>query len=140
MGAIATGGYRCCYGSDQPSFVLSMFAQVGVAGLPEFKLRMPVVDSASYSSGIVEETLCGYVAHNLEGFLEFGHNPFRYYRLVYRRAKNGSGGGTLPSASASARPNDDDVIEGSVESEQEESRLLATEESRQRYGLRGEDH
>ena len=60
------------------------------------------------------------------------YKPARFYRLVYRRrAKNG---GTLPPASD--RPHHhDDVIEGTVNGEQEDRLLLATEESRQRYGM-----
>jgi len=126
-GATATGGYRCCCGSSDPSFVLSIIPRRFIGEMPEFKLRMPVADSAS-SSGVVidEETLCGYVASNLEGGVWNYYCPARFYRLVYRRGKNGNGDGTLSPALNG--PHDDDV-----DAEQEERRLLATEESRQRY-------
>jgi len=111
--------------------VFSLFAYENVGVLPEFKLRMPVTDSASYC-GDVETTLCGYATRNSEGFSwSGGSRPARFYRLVYRRGKNGSGG-TLPPALDG--PHDYDVI--AVDAEQEERRLLATEESRQRYGMR----
>ena len=139
MGATNTGGYRCCCDSDNPSFVLSLCVGFygGIGEMPEFKLQMTA------SSNGIEETLCGYTARNMDdhfegrSFLNFG--AFKrirsyFYRLVYRHGKNGSGG-TFPPAS-SARPHQDDVIEGTVDAEREERRLMATEESRQRYGLR----
>ena len=105
-------------------------------GMPEFKLHLPAADSASSSSGgVVEASLCGYVARNLLRNVMFG--PTRFYRLVYRRGKNVSGSGTLPQASA-RRSHDDSVFvsEGSVDAEQEEHRLMAAEDDRQHYGVR----
>ena len=130
-----SGGYRCCCGSDDPSFVLSLVAHSHVGELPKFKLRMPVADSASSTGGgVVEEaTLSGYVVRNLGGGFGFNvYDRLTSYRLVYR-AKNGSGE-TLPSASI--QPHNDDVIEGTAfDAEREERRLMATEESRQRYSV-----
>ena len=121
--------YRCCCGSEQPSFVLSLITGQYVGRIPEFKLRMSVAESAS-SSGlvVVEETLCGYVARTqFVSFLIGGYSFGRFYRLIYR-GKNGSGGTSPP---ASARPHADDVID----TEREERRLMSTEEGRQRYSL-----
>jgi len=136
--ATTTGSYRCCCGSDQPSFVLTLVAAEGVGEIPSFKLRIPVANFAS-SSYVSEETLCGYLVRNSKGFLwpfytsygggGYSYKPSRFYRLVYR-GKNGSGG-TLPPASA--RSHDDNT----VEAELEERRLMATEESRQRYSIQG---
>jgi len=116
--------------------VLTIIAHVAIGRVPEFKLKLTVTDSAS-SSGVEEATLCGYVALNLGGYLGFGYTPFRFYRLVYRCANIGNDG-TVPTASV--RPHNSFGIEGTVEAELEERRLMATEESRQRYGLRGEDY
>ena len=135
MGATATRGYRCRCGSDQPTFVLSVVAHKDFGVVPvqaEFKLRMPVTDSGS-SSGVIEETLCGYVVRNsmrCAWFVrdDYRYFPARYYRLVYRRGKNVNDG-MLPAAAR--HHNDDDL----VDREREERRLLATEEGRQRYGL-----
>jgi len=104
-----------------------MVANHDVGEMFEFKLQLPVVtDSASSSGGGVEETLCGYVARNLEGSLWLDYRPVRFYRLVYRRGKNVSGG--------TSQPHDDDVITD-VEAQREERRLMATKESSQRYSL-----
>ena len=104
--------------------------------MPKFKLWMPIADSTSSNGGVVTASLCGYVVNNSEGYSWLDYRPKRFYRLIYRhRGKNGSGG-TLPPASSSARPHNDDVIEGTVDAEQEERRLMATEESRQRYSMR----
>ena len=130
MGATATSSYRCCCDSDQPSFVLSMIANYAGGGvMPEFKLQQPV-------AGGVETTLCGYVVRNLEGHLLLGGlriSPVHLYRLVYR-GKNGSGG-ALNLPPASVRPHNGKVIEGTVDAEREERRLMATEEGRQSYGF-----
>jgi len=100
--------------------------------MPEFKLRMPIADSTS-SSNIVEATLCSYVVRDSsDSSWSEGSSPARFFRLIYR-AKN-VGGGALPPASA--RPHDDEVIEGTSDAELEERRLMATEDSRQRYSLR----
>ena len=111
---VTATSYRCCCGSDRPSSVLTLFARKDVGELPEFKLRMPFAGSAS-SSGAIEDTLCGYVADTFRGT--------RFYRLVYRRGENGSGV-TLPPVSASARPHADDIIEDTIDAEQENRRLF----------------
>jgi len=134
MGAIATGGYRCCCCSDHPTFVLSLVAYHDVGDLPEFKLRMPVfADPTSSSSDVVEETLCGYEVHILSGSIWFARTPVRFYRLVYRCGKNGIGGGILPPAAA--RHYAQNVIYADDAAEREERRLMATKAGRQRYGL-----
>ena len=128
MGATATSGYRCRCGIDELSFALTMIAQKDVGELPEFKLQLPVAVSAS-SSGVAEATLRGYVARNsLRNFWP-GLNPDRFYRLVYGRGKYGSGA-TLPPGSVQHHG------DGNVAARQEERRLMATEEGRQRCGLR----
>ena len=125
----ASGGYRCCRcccGFDHPSFVLTILAYHFGRTMPEFKLQLP---AAAAGGTDVEATLCGYVVPSFEGYLWFGDfSPTRFYRLVYRRrGKNGSGGTLpLPPAVSALRPH----------SELEERRLMATEEGRQRYGLR----
>ena len=125
------GGYHCRCGFDLPSFVLGINARNYVGELPEFKLRLSDSDSAASSSDVAEATLCGYVVPSYLGgrlwFEGIGPGLTSFYRLVYRRGKNGSGG-TLPSASA--RPHADDVITDSEAAKQEECRLMATEESR----------
>ena len=124
MGTTATttvtgGRYRCRCDSDRPSFVLSMLADEYVGSLPEFKLRLRFANSSSNGSVVVvEETLCGYGVHNFE--------DSRFYRLVYRSEKNGSGGTSFPPVT-SAPSHDDDVIECAVDAGQEERRLNATE-------------
>jgi len=106
--------------------------------MSEFKLQLPVADSAS-SNGAVEETLCGYMARNSKGFSwpfyasdSYNYKPSRFYRLVYRYGKNGaSGGGTLPAASAQLTTMTSSTT--AVDAEQEERRLMATEDSCRRY-------
>jgi len=133
MGTAAAGGYRCRCGSDLPSFVLSIITHKDIEyyeELPEFKF-LP-------DSGGVVETLCGYISRrNSMDFVWLdeswsgygGRRSDSLYRLVYRRGKNVSDG-TLPAAST--RPHND----YDVDAEREENRLMATEEGRQRYGLR----
>jgi len=96
-------------------------------------MRLPATDSTS--SSVVEATLCSYVVDNYHRIsFWLGLDPNGFYRLVYRGGKNGSNG-TLPVASARAH-DDDDLIDDDKAGEREERRLMATEESRQRYGLR----
>ena len=126
MGATATGGYRCCCGSGDPSFVLTIIPRRNVGELPVFKLRMPV------ASGI-ESSLCGYVARSSMGRIWRCYLPARFYRLVYRSGKDENAG---KLSQTSARPYGDDVIGNNNAVHREERRLMATEESRQRYSLR----
>ena len=106
--------------------MLSLIAQRDVGEMPEFKLQQSV-------AGGDEATLCGYAVRNSMGYAWFNGSgymlrPARFYRLIYRRGKHGSGG-TVPAAST--RPHDDTE----VDAEREEHRLLATEDSRRRYGM-----
>ena len=99
--------------------MLSVVAYNDVGNLPEFKFQRAV--SSSSSGGVVEETLCGYVVRNLVGHLGFDYTPTHFYRFVYR-GKNGSDGARQHHIIA-------------VDAEREERRLMATEESRQRYSV-----
>ena len=134
MVAEAIGSYVS--GDDSPLFVLSVstFWDVydypdGSPQIPGFALQSSTFAPSGGGANIIEN-MCGFAMRELDIFRVFlrHRRPGCFYRLVYRRQH-----GTLAAPALAA--GDGVIVEGTVDSEHEERRLMATEASIQHFSV-----